>query len=97
MFDYFHHRCHHAGTNVDDGLLDALARVVATWGARVPKFHLSSRRPGTATSHADLIEPDDFRTFVDVMEQVDGGVYDLMLEAKKKEQAVLALADVVDA
>jgi UV DNA damage endonuclease len=95
VFDYFHHQCLHSGDDYREGLTEKLDRVVATWGGRVPKFHLSSARPdGPATAHADYVRPEDLDEFIAVMDTVGGdGEYDIMLEAKAKERATLALAD----
>jgi UV DNA damage endonuclease len=93
VFDYFHHLCHHTGDDHRAGLTEKLDRVVATWGRRVPKFHLSSARPdGPPTAHADYVRPEDLDEFIAVMEAVGGDEpYDIMLEAKAKERATLAL------
>lgn len=103
VFDLFHHKCHHEGEGWREGVHPLLGRVVATWrggaggnarGSRVPKFHLSSLRPGTRTSHADLIEKHDFDEFVSLLEGVGGDApYDLMLEAKNKDLALLHLGE----
>ena len=97
VVDLFHHRCNPSGATWDAGLPELLERAMATWGRRVPKLHLSSRRAGTRTSHADHVEPDDLRTLLDLMAGVPpvGAPFDLMLEAKKKEQALLAVRDAV--
>ena len=99
VFDYFHHQCHYVGDSPDTELIEKLERVVATWNGRVPKFHLSSARPeGPRKAHADYVRPEDLEEFVQVMEAVGGDEpYDIMLEAKEKERAVLALTDVVEA
>lgn len=93
VVDLFHHQCNPSGPTWDAGLGDLLARAMATWGRRVPKLHLSSRRPGTTTSHADYVEPADFETLLALMRDVppEDAPYDLMLEAKAKERALLAL------
>ena len=95
VFDYFHHLCLHTGDDPHDGLVEKLDRVVATWDGRVPKFHLSSERPdGPPTAHADYVRPEDLDAFVALMDEVGGdGPYDIMLEAKAKERATLALVD----
>lgn len=98
VFDYFHHQCHPPEDVMEDGLAERLERVAATWDGRVPKFHLSSRKPGTTTSHADYIEADDFAAFQRLMDGVGGDApYDLMLEAKQKECALLRLTEDVGA
>ena len=94
VFDVFHHRCL-PGDRDDwrDGLREELARVVATWAGRVPKLHISSQQPGgRAGSHADRIDPTDLDELVALMEGVGGEQpYDVMVEAKHKDEAVLAL------
>ena len=95
VFDYFHHLCHHTGDDPHDELTEKLERVVATWGRRVPKFHLSSGRPdGPPTAHADYVRPEDLDAFVEAMDAVGGDEpYDIMIEAKAKERSVIALQD----
>ena len=91
IVDLFHHILNPSGASADEGLLDLLGRAMATWGRRAPKLHLSSHKPGTRTGHADYLDMDDVDRLVDLMDQVGDAdaPYDLMLEAKKKEQAVL--------
>jgi UV DNA damage endonuclease len=96
VFDLFHHKCHHRGESWREGLMPLLARVVATWQGRaeggVPKFHLSSLKAGSRTSHADTIEQADFEEFVALLAGIgDDEPYDLMLEAKLKDKALLGL------
>lgn len=93
VFDFFHHIVFHADGRKEAGLLDALDRIVATWGDRVPKFHLSSAREGgPKAAHAELVLEDDLAAAVGLMEQVGGDEpYDVMIEAKQKECAVLPL------
>ena len=91
IFDFWHHKLNPTAETWDAGLDVLLPQIVATWGERVPKFHLSSGR-GLGTAHADLIEPVDFAQ----VEHFLGGFgddkpYDLMLEAKLKEMALLGL------
>ena len=80
------------------GLTDLLDRAMATWGRRVPKLHLSSHKPGTRTGHADYLDMGDVDRLLDLMDGVGGAddPYDLMLEAKKKEQAVLEVRHYVE-
>ena len=91
IVDLFHHILNPSGETADEGLVDLLERAMATWGNRPPKLHLSSHKPGTRTGHADFLDMDDVDRLVGLMEQVGDpdAPYDLMLEAKKKEQAVL--------
>ena len=82
----------------DHGLVDLLDRAMATWGKRPPKLHLSSHKPGTRTGHADYLDMDDVDTLVGLMDQVGtpDAPYDLMLEAKMKERAVLEVQRYLD-
>ncbi len=97
VVDLFHHQCNPSGATWDEGLPELRERAVATWGGRVPKMHLSSRREGSWTSHADHVEPADLQALVDLMAAVPpaDAPFDLMLEAKAKELALLALRDAV--
>lgn len=93
VFDFFHHRCLPPTPDPTEELEERLEQVVATWGTAVPKFHLSSgREDGPPTAHADYIEAGDLEWVEDVMARVGGDrPYDVMLEAKEKECALLAL------
>ncbi len=93
IFDFWHHKLNPTAETWDADLEALLPKIVATWGTRIPKFHLSSAR-GLGTAHADLIEPVDFGQ----VEHYLGGFggdrpYDLMLEAKLKEVALLQLLE----
>ena len=93
VFDFFHHRVLHAGDDPREGLIEKLDRAVRTWGRRVPKLHLSSAHPGPKGrrgAHADYVLMEDVQFVIDTMARVGGEApYDLMLEAKQKERAVL--------
>ena len=89
--DLFHHLVFPDDTLPNGELADLLDRAMATWGKGVPKLHLSSQKPGKRTAHADYLDMDDVDRLVALMDQVGkpGAPYDVMLEAKKKERAVL--------
>ncbi len=100
IVDLFHHKlnpgtgtatANPSGETWDAGLGELMERAVATWGTRAPKLHLSSHKPGTRTGHADYLSMDDVDELVEVMAGVGGAdaPYDLMLEAKQKEIALL--------
>ncbi|HEX7002691.1 MAG TPA: UV DNA damage repair endonuclease UvsE [Trueperaceae bacterium] len=90
VFDFFHHRCLRPVDDWRRGLPELVERVVATWRGMTPKFHLSSPRAAGITAHADYIAPDDLITTLRIMEEVGGDDrFDLMLEAKAKDAAVL--------
>ena len=97
VVDLFHHQCNPSGATWDVGLPALLERAMATWGKRVPKLHLSSRREGTWTSHADHVAPADLQTLLDLMAAVPppDAPYDVMLEAKAKEKALITVRDAV--
>lgn len=90
VYDYLHHKCLPSGIDEDE-LPDLLASVVDTWSGRIPKFHLSSLKEGTRSSHADFIRYEDYTDFLRLVERVKGGAYDVMLEAKRKDEALLRL------
>ena len=102
IVDLFHHRLNYdgqdSGAHWRDGLHELMERAMATWGRRIPKLHLSSGRPGGTTAHADFIEMADFQDLIDVMGPVGkaDAPFDLMLEAKRKEEAVLDVRAFLD-
>lgn len=96
--DLFHHRIFPSDTPWGEGVVELLGRAADTWGGRPPKLHLSSQKPGARTAHADFLDMDDVQTLLDLMDQVRGDEpFDLMLEAKRKEQAALEVREFVQA
>jgi UV DNA damage endonuclease len=96
VWDVLHHHC-----NDPDGMSDreALAGALATWPKRLtPKIHYSSPRLDMRDgklpqlrAHADLVDPIGFERFLrDVAGERD---FDVMLEAKAKDLALLRLRD----
>lgn len=90
VLDYHHDRC-----NPSPGLdRKRLAQgFMASWGAIGirPKVHLSTGRGGPVDRrHADRVSLEDFRALEALL---SGYTYDLMLEAKHKELAVLGLVN----
>lgn len=93
IFDFLHHKLNPTYETWDAELVPMLERVVKTWGAHIPKLHLSSPRDFT-TAHADFVEMVDFMQAVDALAAFGGDApYDLMLEAKMKDVAVLRLLE----
>jgi UV DNA damage endonuclease len=84
VYDLHHDRCNPAA---GVGMSDALA----TWGGVRPKVHLSAPRlalpRASLQAHADFVAPWDLRA---LLEQAPTAL-DVMLEAKAKDLAVLAL------
>ncbi|MGM0554934.1 MAG: UV DNA damage repair endonuclease UvsE [Myxococcota bacterium] len=92
VFDIFHHRCNHPGEDWREGLVQKLEAVNLSWPTRPPKLHISTARHLGKTAHADFIDPADATTLLDLMAQVDADrPFDLMVEAKQKDIAALAL------
>lgn len=90
VFDFFHHQCNHAGEDWRGDLLPLLVRVVDTWRGKAPKFHLSSPKEAGKSAHADYVAEGDLEEVKTIMEGVDGEeAFDLVLEAKMKDKAVL--------
>lgn len=90
VFDIFHHRYLNRRGNPYAQLSELLEQVIATWGSHVPKLHLSSAREPTKSAHAEYIEPQDLIETLEVAARVGGTrPFDLMLEAKAKDLALL--------
>lgn len=87
VYDVHHHRCLPDGLSVDQ----ASKLAMATWRGREPHFHISSPRAGwnggDPRPHADYLDPRDLpQTWLRSSLTVD-------VEAKAKERAVLAIAN----
>ncbi len=91
VVDLFHHLVFPGESMPESELIEWLDRAMATWGTRPPKLHLSSQKPGARVSHADYLDMDDVDRLTALMDRVGApeAPYDVMLEAKKKERAVL--------
>jgi UV DNA damage endonuclease len=100
VFDLHHHHCHDPD-RIDDR--EALELALATWPAGVtPKVHFSSPRLDVGRvkgrpvlpdlrRHADLIDPIAFERFL--RHTATGLDFDVMLEAKAKDLALLRLRE----
>ena len=87
VLDVHHHQCYNQGEN----LKEMLPEIFTTWDKlkRPPKVHFSSpRSKNSPKSHADYIDPEQFKEFASL---ADNYQYDIMVEAKKKDEAVLKL------
>lgn len=88
VFDAFHHAVlpDRGGRSVHEALGEALATWRRHRPGRVPKIHWSDPAPGKrAGAHGDLVEPGPLEAFLRERREP----FDVMLEAKWKEQAVL--------
>lgn len=89
VLDIHHHWCN----NHDDDIGEYLADIFATWEgeARPPKIHLSSPKDEkNFRSHADNVEAPFFLDFLARAKQLERD-FDVMLEAKNKDQALFNL------
>lgn len=90
VFDILHHDCNPA----EGDLSGLLKRVVETWGDDVPKFHISSRKGEKGCPHTDYIVPADFLRFKKIIDGLPfDEEYDIMIEAKMKDKAVLKIME----
>ncbi len=85
---------HHFNINhgPEENLLDLMPRAFATWQERRPKLHFSS--PASSedpTRHAREIDPEEFARFLEMAEKEVGKEFDVMLECRDKEKALLKL------
>lgn len=104
VFDLLHHRCHNpTGLPV----VDALALALGSWPpGEQPKIHLSSPRTELRRSlrrggehlqlplpnqHSDLIHPFEFIDFMRDVQAAGLPSFDMMLEAKARELALIRL------
>jgi len=86
LLDVFHHSIN----NNHERFGNLLERVNATWknSDGIPMVDYSSQLQGRrAGAHADHIDPEDFRSFLDASMPFD---FDIMLEIKDKEKSALA-------
>ncbi|WP_078554130.1 UV DNA damage repair endonuclease UvsE [Bacillus alkalicellulosilyticus] len=88
-FDIHHHRCNQS---LEKETADYIKEVMTTWATiGKPKMHISSgREHKTDTAHHDFIFLEDFLDFLQLLGDHD---VDIMLEAKKKDQALLRLRE----
>ena len=93
VFDYHHDRCNPSPGWDRERLGEGF---MASWeavGIR-PKVHLSTGRSGPADRrHADMVSLEDFKALEALLSE---HTYDLMLEAKHKELAVLGLRNTLE-
>jgi UV DNA damage endonuclease len=97
VWDILHHHCHDPARIPPE---QALELALATWPVGVtPKIHYSSprldmgERPPQLRAHADLIDPIGFESFLLNTTGVVSRDFDIMLEAKGKDLALLRLRE----
>ena len=90
VVDIHHHNCKNDGEN----MRDLLPHIFSTWDKEIlpPKIHFSSPREGNLDrKHADYIDVNDFASFLDLAKESVNIDFDVMIEAKKKDQALFKL------
>lgn len=90
ILDYHHLCCHNDG----EGLAEILPAVQRSWGERRMKFHFSSPRSESEfRSHSDYIDSTDFVQFLHQVHRLGVTDFDVMLECKAKDLALLRLRE----
>ncbi|MBX5459135.1 MAG: UV DNA damage repair endonuclease UvsE [Thermogemmatispora sp.] len=93
VVDNLHHALNGAAETPLEGL--PWERILTTWNGRRPKLHYAeqnpSKRPG---AHSDYVSPTGFRSFLAAVPWPD---YDVMLECKAKDLALLRLRQELEA
>ncbi|PYZ96123.1 UV damage repair endonuclease UvsE [Alteribacter lacisalsi] len=91
VFDYHHHVVCPGESSAAD-LMPGLFKTWEHTGLR-PKIHLSSPKDGDRSrAHADGIDLEFVRPFLDMMREFDTD-FDVMIEAKQKDKALLSFMD----
>ena len=91
VLDVHHHNCINKGENIEQ----LLPRIYGTWNGEEfpPKIHFSSPKSDKDfRSHADYINVDDFRMFMEIAKHQQRDI-DVMLEAKMKDNALIELSN----
>ncbi|MEG2288764.1 MAG: UV DNA damage repair endonuclease UvsE [Clostridium sp.] len=92
VLDIHHHNCNNCGINTVNPFIYDVSNSWKKTGL-IPKCHISSGiTTYTDKRHADYISPSDFFSFCEITEPL---IVDLMVEAKRKEQAVLMLKTLI--
>lgn len=87
VMDVHHHDCCNEGERMED----LWPRVLDSWRDQLPKIHFSSPKPGNnIRAHADFIDAGAFHAFLEKI-NADSADFDVMIEAKQKDQALFQL------
>jgi UV DNA damage endonuclease len=95
VFDVHHHMCNNSGESVESLISD----IFSTWDNQLlpAKFHFSSpKETEKDRKHSDYINAEDFVNFITLCKPLDKD-FDIMLEAKKKDQALFQLIEDIKA
>ena len=89
VLDYHHFICNNNGELIEDLIVD----IFKTWKNKTPKIHFSSPKSNLKKefrSHHDYINPDTFIEFLNKIKFINQD-FDIMLEAKAKDDALFRL------
>lgn len=89
VFDVHHYNCNNQGEKLQEVLNEAFN----LWGKNIPKIHFSSPKSlKEYRSHAAYIDSIEFMSFIHEARELKRD-FDIMIEAKEKDKAVLKLVD----
>ncbi|QJA08103.1 UV DNA damage repair endonuclease UvsE [Romboutsia sp. CE17] len=92
VLDIHHHHCKSDNENIGDLIVD----IFNTWDSEKlpPKVHFSTPKEfENDRKHADYINPNDFIKFIGLVKSKVDKDFDVMIEAKKKDQALFKLIE----
>ena len=92
VLDIHHHNCKNEGEDIGDLLDD----IFNTWNDESipPKLHFSTPKEfENDRKHADYIDADNFASFIKLVKSKVNRDMDVMIEAKKKDKAMLKLIE----
>lgn len=92
VLDIHHHNCKNEGEDIGDLLDD----IFNTWNDESipPKLHFSTQKEfENDRKHADYIDADNFVSFIKLVKSKVNRDMDVMIEAKKKDKAMLKLIE----
>lgn len=96
VLDIHHHNCKNNNENIEDLIVD----IFNTWSNEnlPPKIHFSTPKEfENDRKHADYINPNDFINFIKLVKTKVDKDFDIMIEAKKKDQALFKLVEDIKA
>ena len=92
VLDIHHHNCKNEGEDIGD----LLEEIFNTWNDESipPKLHFSTPKEfENDRKHADYIDADNFASFIKLVKSKVNRDMDVMIEAKKKDKAMLKLIE----
>lgn len=92
VLDIHHHNCKNEGEYIGD----LLEEIFNTWNEEIlpPKLHFSTPKEfENDRKHADYIDADGFASFIQLVKSKVDRDIDIMIEAKKKDKALLKLIE----